>query len=688
MVRRRDLWWILGGPIYAVLCSLRHEASHALVGLIEGARVIEFRFLPILDGRFRPWSWGHVRFWGDHTWLTTAAPYLCDLVTYGLAFLLLMSISFRRRWLWLNILIVGLASPLVDSLANYVTGLLGRGVDVMGLLSGLPDWVVHSYFSGTTLAYAAGLLAVLRRRAKQERLAAPARSAWDYELVAVVSCCCLAFVLGSALFFSARRRCIDHRRVFHHAWYTGDAEVVGEFLDLCVDPDARHRKHSLLTAAITGRHHEVVEVLLEAGADPDMPSPGGWTPMALATFNGDVETVRLLLAFGARADGRALRDALQFGQPRILRLLLENGVRFPKPDSLHAAAAMGDIDRVRELLEEWADPNAETVDGLKALSAAVGAGHVEIASVLIESGADLAQGYPYVRPIHAAVWAGDAAMVALLLDAGARPDDTFEGLEGITPLHLAADRGHANLVELLIDRGADVNKAGPLGTPLFREPCHWGDFPGVAEALLDAGADPEFRNAEGFTPLGHAIRWGRTAEVRALIEAPVDLNTECSPKMMPLALASRWGRYEIVESLLAGGADPLARGERRATPVHWAAKYGHARTVEVLLAGGADANSPDDDGATPLHYALESQDSRTVEALLSADADIEAKDTERRTPLWWAGLADHAGIARLLLANGADPNVKDRFGRTLFDIAAFAGHEDVAQVLRQHGETE
>ena len=115
------LWWILAYPLYQIIGTIRHEWSHALFAVIEGAHIDQFVFLPrIKDGYF---FWGYVHWTGTVDWYATAAPYIIDLVTAVLFFLLLYYWKPQRRWVALNIWIIGLLSPLANSLYNYIRGL-------------------------------------------------------------------------------------------------------------------------------------------------------------------------------------------------------------------------------------------------------------------------------------------------------------------------------------------------------------------------------------------------------------------------------------------------------------------------------------------------------------------------------------------------------------------------------------
>ncbi len=150
-----DLVWILAYPAYQLIGTLRHELSHALAAMLEGAKITEFVFLPTQG------YWGYVNWEGPVTSAAIGAPYICDLITFGLFFVLCMSARFERRWVWLNAVVLGMVSPLINSAYNYQGGFRGQN-DVGKLLESLPPIYVHTYFWFTMVFYIIGLVLVFK----------------------------------------------------------------------------------------------------------------------------------------------------------------------------------------------------------------------------------------------------------------------------------------------------------------------------------------------------------------------------------------------------------------------------------------------------------------------------------------------------------------------------------------------
>jgi ankyrin repeat protein len=108
----------------------------------------------------------------------------------------------------------------------------------------------------------------------------------------------------------------------HLACFAGGAETTRLLVERGADLEALStasfaQVRPLGTAAFA-RDHDSARVLLEAGADPNGPGEGGFTPLHTAAQNGDVELVRLLLEHGAdahaaAADGRTPADLAPAG---------------------------------------------------------------------------------------------------------------------------------------------------------------------------------------------------------------------------------------------------------------------------------------------------------------------------------------------------------------------------------------
>ncbi len=182
--------------------------------------------------------------------------------------------------------------------------------------------------------------------------------------------------------------------------------------------------------------------------------------LTAAITAGDVETVRELV--GERPELASARDenglpvillALFHQQREVADVLLAAG---PELGILEAAAT-GRAGRVRELLAN--DPearHARTPEGFTTLGLAAFLGGPEVVALLLEAGADPdddADNPAHVRPVHAAAAARDAESLRLLLEAGADPSARQQA--GFTPLHAAAHADEPELARLLLDHGAD-----------------------------------------------------------------------------------------------------------------------------------------------------------------------------------------------------------------------------------------
>lgn len=181
-----------------------------------------------------------------------------------------------------------------------------------------------------------------------------------------------------------------------------------------------------------------------------------------AIRKGDAARVAALLdADPALLNGAGLLQSLYRGRMDLVQLFLDRGHLL----TFHEAAALGDLPRLRELLD--ADPallDAFGTDGFNALGLAIFFRHPEVARLLIERGADVtapARNAMLVAPVHAAATQGDREILQLLLERGADPNARQQG--DYTPLHSSANRGDHDSARLLIARGADPHATASDG---------------------------------------------------------------------------------------------------------------------------------------------------------------------------------------------------------------------------------
>jgi ankyrin repeat protein len=357
-------------------------------------------------------------------------------------------------------------------------------------------------------------------------------------------------------------------------------------------------------------------------------SGGGWGPY-------DVQAIDLAI-FGNNPTAPAKADF------QTARLLVEHGATF----DLTVASALGDLDRVRTLLDQNPERISEIrPNGRRPLTAALTFRHRDVARLLLERGAN--PGWPEVGSPHGAslriaAGDGDQELVELLLAHGADPHSDIDSggsalFAAKTPeirALLAARAGERELDPYdLVWQNADDEvmrrvqadpKSADLGCGgVFTAVCtlHKRDLmmrlleagirvPPVLTAcrtyvmedlemfkiLLNHGVSPDLPNWQGQTFLHNLCADARRGELEgALTRAAIllDAGASLSPRddeysSTPLGWAARTNMPEMVEFLLARGAPMnLPDDPQWATPLAWADRRGHSEVAAILRKHGA-----------------------------------------------------------------------------------------------------
>src|ERR1700685_3565777 len=295
----------------------------------------------------------------------------------------------------------------------------------------------------------------------------------------------------------------------------------------------------LLTLAVNHGHIEIVQLLLELGADVDErvmlteleePTPSWGTPLWYAALAGQRDIVELLLDRGADpnanvyASGWPLRNAWRHQDDSVKRLLLARGA---KPQQYMIAEAH-DVDGARRLLET--DTSSE------------------LAKELAWSAAD--HGCPAIveMALKRINWPKDDPRWHRIL---------IQPIRGVGTNH-PDHEGHFQCMALLLQHGIDASVSRFGQTALHFTAARHSDLSGAERArfagmLLDHGARLDLRDELlESTPLGWACRWGRKELVELLIARGAPVNEpEAEPWATPKAWAEKMEQREVLAILQA-----------------------------------------------------------------------------------------------------------------------------------------
>jgi len=458
--------------------------------------------------------------------------------------------------------------------------------------------------------------------------------------------------------------------------------------DRRMSPDWRKPLHY----AAMGGHKQTVELLISKGADINAQSQGGrrlWFEAMRSPAAGGKEVVELLVARGAEIP--ALHLAAYMGDMEKLKKLLEEGVNVNTPatydtTALHAAANGGNKDVVQFLIGKGAKVDARDTFGLPPLYYAALHNYEDITDLLLDKGIDInAKHYDYTLLYYAIFSDGDKGKdaIKLLISKGANVNVQDRG--GFTPLNYSIWLDYGDIAELLINNGADVNAEDTRGLT----PYYWAVMHGRKDVV-------ELLTAKGATAVSTihlAARAGDLEQVKAFIEEGTDINAKDKSGATPLFSAVLADDNDVAKLLIAKGADVNAKLEDGATPLHVVLSLGKKDVVKdvaaLLIAKGADVNAKNRNGETPLLDAAYFGNSEIAELLIAKGADVDAKSTRRSisgiTPLYTACSRGHKGVAEVLIAKGADVNIKDSNGQTPLHLACVRGHKDVVELLIPKG---
>uniref|UniRef100_A0A915EUG7 Ankyrin n=1 Tax=Ditylenchus dipsaci TaxID=166011 RepID=A0A915EUG7_9BILA len=435
----------------------------------------------------------------------------------------------------------------------------------------------------------------------------------------------------------------------------------------------------------------IVIFLIQHGANVDVETVRGETPLHLAARANQTDIVRVLVRNKANVDAQA----------RELQT------------PLHIASRLGNTDIVVILLNANANSNAATRDQYTPLHIAAKEGQEEVAVRLLDHNADKSlltrrdlhlfiwhlnmeriKSHPYMWLLtttmkgcstftrkrsqcssHCQKWIHTTThsrqknqmdIASALLNYKADPN--AESRAGFTPLHLAAEEGHREMAALLIENGSVVNAQAKNGlTPLHLcaqedrvewlaswvcpSACGLSLWPDQHGPLLDREwALVSAQTKANYTPLHQAAQQGHNNVVRYLLEHGASPNSKTMSGQTPLSIAQRLGYVSVVETLktvteTTAMNETMFSDSEDEVDDHQAATQDHAKDFNESITQGLR------DSAV-IHLIHTGEQSKNSPFDTNADADLEAVIKRAQNAPVTTAIPDPS-----FLENGHDDNV-------------------------------
>jgi len=321
----------------------------------------------------------------------------------------------------------------------------------------------------------------------------------------------------------------------------------------------------------------------------------------------------------------AIAMANAYKKQEVVDLLIEAGFDPNAPDvqmvtPLHRAAEEGNIEKIKELLETGAQLGVKDIEGMTPVFFAIRGGHLETAKFLTEANADIdAQRNDGRTVLHVAVDSdgADVSLVSSLVGMGC---EALKDARGITPLHLTVSRGDTSgvaIARMLKEAGADVNAVRNDGRSVLHQALAAPSVQGADtfETVLELGANANIKcngetclhfvssegrldeakqlakykangaevDGNGATALHRSATHGHASMVEFLLTMPgVEVNTQDGNGSTALIEATKANQLSIVKKLVESKAETDLTDASQKSAFMWATEKGFNEIVDIL----------------------------------------------------------------------------------------------------------
>jgi ankyrin repeat protein len=358
-----------------------------------------------------------------------------------------------------------------------------------------------------------------------------------------------------------------------------------------------------------------------------------------------------------------LSEAMDYEYIEIAKILLENGANPDLPNNdnstaLHKAASQGNIDAINLLLMHKASVDVRGNKGYTPMQEAAKRWHCQAIKILIEYGADplikdeeentalhlvLLEEIRYIRKENSYTrQEKKLKVINMLVKYGVDPK--VGNKENITLLHLAAKSLHYDIVKVLImDYGLDPKTQDEKGNSSL----HW-----LAGYKGYKSKSPH-REQSSYEQNEIEERQIQLSIAGLLIEYGGNPNAQTIEGWTSLHIAAGKGNLTLLKYFVAKGGDIKVQPMNGITILHIALYARELETINYLIGQGADLNLHDKQGITLLHLAVYTNNIKLVKYLIKEKVDLNAQ-AQGITPLDWAIKNPNEEVVEYLIKKGAN----------------------------------
>lgn len=443
----------------------------------------------------------------------------------------------------------------------------------------------------------------------------------------------------------------------------------------------------------------------ELGMDVDIgyKARSGATAMSVAADTRNVEVMSVLLDMGA--------------DPNVVS---SNGLNNKITPLMMAAAIKGSVEVVRKALERGANVNATDSDGNSVLFYASNSLQKGILELLIQNGLDLtvATGKQGLTPIHAILlMGGKVEDLSEIIQMGylVNPPLGYDKERAYDlPLSIAITHQNMDAIKVLLDAGADVNRKSfaensaihnwaamrmsekeKIGMLLFdkqkgataEKVKEQSDAliekvaqrkVAVLEQLVQSGCFVNAAGANGITPLMVLVGESDVENVKRLVESyGADILQKDAFEDNALTLALKVGHNELFEYLLSSVSKEQENNVANqsilnavfSSPEGWERRKNFLQTLLEVDISQDILDFQDEDGNTALIVAAATNQEDVIEVLIKKGVLVNQVNHDNESALMHAVLQENVTTITMLREAGADMTQKTLDGKTAMDLA-------------------